>query len=825
MVFGKPPRFLTGRLSHYSREQTMDRRFLSMIALIVLGVTTSTSGLLFGSDTLARPSRTYDVQHYRIEVRLDADKKQVIGSTTVTVVPLRSKLDSLVLHAVDMDVSSLTIAGHKPLRYVNDRKQLTVFLDRTYSVVDTLRIRVDYSCTPSAGMYFIAPDSSDPTRHRQIWSQGEDMDNRNWFPCWDYPNDQATSEVIATVQDSWTVLSNGALLSVNHDRKNKTKTFHWSQSKPHVAYLVMLVAGEYKVITEKYKNIPLEYYVYGERAEDGRRSLAATPQIMKFMESATGFAYPWEKFAQVFIDEFMWGGMENTSAVTLNTSYLIDRRGLLDFTADDVVAHELAHQWFGDLVTSRDWTELWLNEGFANYFESLYKKQAKGKDEQQYDLMSQMAAVIGTERGQGRKPLVSDGSYTTNLYSKGALVLYMLNDILGDEDFFRSIRLYLKRHAFTSVSTYDLQRSIEDATGQNLDWFFGQWVYGAGHPQFSVSTSWDEPEKTLRVTVRQTQTIDSLGGLFVVPVDIECTTTSGKTSQLVWLTKQEQVIAIPLAEKPLMVIFDKGMKLLKTLKFEKSKEEFLVQLVRAEDVSDRIAAVRGLREHKDDVSVYSALKQAALHDTFWGVRREATIYLGTMKQDGVKEAMFEVYDDGKSSIRNAAIVALEQFKSSDVVAFLKKALDADSSYIVQSSCLQALAGMDTLEALSAARRLVTQESHRDILRRSALQVLRTVRSPETIPYAMKYAERGNPVGIRTAALEVLGEVGEKDLGSRKAVIRYAHDTNAAIRKRAIRTLGVWGGEDARAALEQCKTAEPNQDVRVEIDSALEGLSK
>ncbi len=292
-----------------------------------------------------------------------------------------------------------------------------------------------------------------------------------------------------------------------------------------------------------------------------------------------------------------------------------------------------------------------------------------------------------------------------------------------------------------------------------------------------------------------------------------------------WLTKQEQVIAIRLAEKPLMVIFDKGMKLLKTLKFEKSKEEFLVQLVRAEDVSDRIAAVRGLREHKEDVSVYAALKQAALHDTFWGVRREATIYLGTMKQDGVKEAMFEVYNDGKSSVRNAAIVALEQFKSSDVVAFLKKALDADSSYIVQSSCLQALAGMDTLEALSAARRLVTQESHRDILRRSALQVLRTVRSPETIPYAMKYAERGNPVGIRTAALEVLGEVGEKDLGSRKAVIRYAHDTNAAIRKRAIRTLGVWGGEDARAALEQCKTAEPNQDVRVEIDSALEGLSK
>ncbi|MBI5474695.1 MAG: HEAT repeat domain-containing protein [Ignavibacteriae bacterium] len=803
----------------------MQSKFVGVLGVLFIAVSSALSGRLFGSDTLSRPSRTYDVQHYRIELRLDAEKKHVSGSTTVTLVPLRSKLDSIILHAVNMDVSALKLRDGKSLRYLNDRSQLTIFFDRTYTVSDTLRVRIDYTCSPTAGMHFLSPDSTDPKRHAQIWTQGEDMDNRNWFPCWDYPNDKATSEVIATVKDSWTLVSNGKLMSVAHDRKNRTKTFHWSEGKPHVSYLVMLVAGEYKVFTEKHRNIPLEYYVYNESADDGRRSLSATPAVMQFLENATGYHYPWEKFAQVFIDDFMWGGMENTSAVTLNTSYIIDRNAALDFAADDVVAHELAHQWFGDLVTARDWTELWLNEGFANYYEALYKGSAKGKDDQQYDLMSQMAAVIATERNQGRKPLVSEGSYTTNLYSKGAMVLYMLNNILGDDDFQRWINLYLKRHAFTSVSTHDLQRSIEDATGENLDWFFEQWVRKAGHPQFDVFTQWDNASRTLSVTVRQTQTLDSLTGLFAVPVEIECTTTQGKTTKTVWLSKQEEVITMQLPEKPLMVLFDKGMKLLKSVKFEKPKEDLLFQLANAEDIANRFAAVRALREFTNDSLVYAALRQSALADPFWAVRREATIYLGTMKQNGVKDAMFRIYTDKVASVRNAAIVALEQFKSDDVTKFLKTALDTDSSYVIQSSCLQALAVIDTNAALAAAQRFVARESYRDILRRSALQVLRSVRSAESLPYALKYAELGNPVGIRVMALDVLGEVGEKDFNARKSLIKYARDAETTIRKRAIRTLGLWGGDDARAALEHCRATESNVEVKEEIDSALRGTSR
>lgn len=794
------------------------------LLLITFLASQTNAGLLFGSDTLARPSRTYDVLHYKLELRFEEEKKRVIGTTAISFLPLKSELDSIVLHATELDVNSVSLAGAKQLRFANSRKLLTVYLDKSYSFSDTLRISVDYSALPKEGLYFLSPDSTNPKRHAQIWSQGEDMDNRFWFPCWDFPNDKATSEVIATVKDSWTLVSNGKLLDVKHDRKNKTKRFHWYQAKPHVAYLIMIAAGEYEVFTEKYKNIPLEYYVYKERAEDGRRSFSATPDVMKFFEESIGYPYPWEKFSQIFLDDFMWGGMENTSAVTYNTSYLIDQRGRLDFSSDEVVAHELAHQWFGDLVTSRDWTELWLNEGFANFCEAQYKKYAKGFDEFQLSLKGQADGIIGAELSQGRRPIVSNDSYTTNLYSKGAWVLTMLQSILGEKEFQRAIQLYLNRNAFTSVSTHDLQKAVEDATGQNVDWFFNQWVYKAGHPHLNVASSWDEEENQLLLTIQQTQTIDSLTGVFLLPLDIECTTSSGKTAKEVWLTKQEEKVLVPLSEKPLMVIVDKGMKLLKTLKFDKSKDELVYQLLHAEDMVDRMTAAKLLKEYPEDASVFYALKQAALSDSFWAVRREATIYLGTMKHPDVKPAMFEIYKDKRSAIRNAAVVALEQFATKDVADFLKNALANDSSYVVQSSCMQSLAKVDSVNAFAVARDYVDRDSHRDILRRSALQVFRSVRSREAIPLALKYAQLGYPSDIRTIALGILREVGEKDVSSRLLVIQLTNDSNAAIRKGALRTLSKWGGDDSMAALEKRRAIESDEDVKHAIQSAIDEIS-
>ncbi len=780
---------------------------------------------LFGTMPADRPTRTYDVHHYKIEVRFEEEKKKVIGRTTMTFSPLEPKLDSVLFHAVDMNVSMVSNAAGKHLLFSTNGKELSVRLDRSYGFDDTVRISVAYSCTPTAGLYFIAPDSADPGNRSQIWTQGEDMNNRYWFPCWDYPNDKATSEVVATVRETWSLLSNGKLVDVKHDKKNRTKTFHWLQSKPHVSYLIMLAGGEYTILTEKYKNIPIEYYAYPDRVEDARRSLAATPNIMRFFEQTIGYPFPWDKYSQIYIDDFMWGGMENTSAVTLNTSYLIDDRGRLDFTADDVNAHELAHQWFGDLVSFRDWAQLWLSEGFANYMEALYKKDAKGFDEFQNDLLGQAASVLNAERTQGRKPIVSDKSLTTNLYAKGSWTLYMLNNLLGDDEFYRGVRLYVRRHAFTSVSTFELMRAFEDATGENLDWFFDQWVFNAGHPKLEVAQLWDEKSKLLMLTIQQTQTLDSLTGVFTLPLDIEVTTSAGKLVKSIWLREREEKIAFPLAEKPLMVIVDKGMKVLKSLKFEKSKEENIYQLQHADDIAYRIAAAKALKEFPEDTAVFAALKQAALDDPFWGVRLEATKYLGAMKVGDAKEALFQIYEDRKSAVRAAAIDGLERHSGDDIAAFLRDAISNDSSYVVQAACLQSLAEVDSTSAVALAREYVEKESHRNILRRAALNVLRRVHAPESLPHAQKYAQLGHPSDIRAMALGVLRDAGEKDFSSRSLVMKLVNDSDTLIRKGAIRTLEQWGGGDARTALEQRKVVERDEDVKKVLDSALETIVK
>ncbi len=783
------------------------------------------SQVLFQSDTLVRRSRTYDVVHYAITVSFDETQRKVFGTTTIRFTPLASGLDSIVLDAVALDVKSVRLLSGTELKFSNRSPALAIYLDHRYSLEDTVTVAVKYSCVPLKGLYFIQPDSSNPTRRWQIWTQGEDEDNRYWFPCYDFPNDKATSEVTATVRDSYTLVSNGHLLAESHDKKNKTRTFHWSESKPHSSYLIMLAAGDYKVVRERCDNVPIEYYVYKDRVDDGMRSLAKTKDIMKFFQKKIGYPYPWEKYSQIFISDFMYGGMENTSVVTLNDdSYLQDTRSLLDFTSDDVVAHELSHQWWGDLVTCRDWTHLWLNEGFASFFASVFGEYARGKDDFQYGMMQAARSIVSTEQAYGRKPIVSRESYTTNLYSKGSWVLNMLRNLLGEKEFWEAIKYYAHRHEYRNADTHEFELAIEDATGQNLGWFFKQWVYKAGHPMLNVTTTWTDSTHSLLVTIAQNQTLDSLTDVFVLPIDIECATSTGKSSVSVRLTHQRDSVSIVLSEKPLMVIVDKGNRVLKSLTFEKSKEEYVYQLLHAEDVTDRIAAAKALRTYTDDDTVFTALRRCALNDVFWGVRREATISLGVMKTAGVKETLFELYKDKNSQVRNAAVVALESFKAPDVARFVESAAQNDSSYLVVGSCIGAMEKVDSTRAFEFARRFVDQDSYRDIIRRASLGVFRRSHLPQTIPYAIKYGGIGSSPDIRSQALGILSEVGKEDSTARRFVVRSTQDGIASIRTKAIEVLQQWGGEDAKNIISSRKQVEKDPAVLKTIESALDSLS-
>jgi aminopeptidase N len=362
-----------------------------------------------GARATFNPDRSVDVRHLKIEVTLDFAAAAVDGVTTLTLVPLNDGPTRVVLDAVELELQAVTLADGKPLDFTYDGHKLRFDLGERREN-ESIDIKVRYRCTPRRGLYFIRPDKDYPQRPLQAWSQGQDEDNRYWFPCFDYPNAKSTSEVIATVPARMTVLSNGSLVE---DREHgELRTVHYRQDVPHSSYLVTLVAGEYSHSREPAGDIELHYFVTPGREADAPRSFANTAKMIALFAEKTGRPYPWKRYSQITVSEFIFGGMENTSATTLTDQTLHDARAHLDFSSEPLVSHELAHQWFGDLLTCRDWSHGWLNEGFATYFELIWQEFNEGRDEADYYRLLDQEAYIEEDAHRYRRPLV------TNVFSR-----------------------------------------------------------------------------------------------------------------------------------------------------------------------------------------------------------------------------------------------------------------------------------------------------------------------------------------------------------------------------------------------------------------------
>ena len=798
----------------------MNRRLLpALLAVALLRPFPASSQSLFGPDSSARRSRQFHALHYRLDLTFDHRAKKVSGSVAIRLTPLAGPMDSLVLDAVDLDIHAVRLVGGGPLSFNERSPSLSILLPRTYAFGETLTVNVDYSCSPSKGLYFIYADSGGG-KHDQIWSQGEDMDNRYWFPCYDYPNDKATSEVIGTVASDWTLLSNGRLVSEQLDRKKGTRTFHWSESKPHSTYLIMVAAGKYAVVRGKYRNIPLAYYMYPEDTAKAQESFGRTPAMIQFLESRTGVPYPWEKFDQIIIDDFMWGGMENTTAVTLNDACIVNPRASLDFPSDPVVVHELAHMWFGDLVTARDWTHLWLNEGFATYCEDLWTEHAKGKDEFEYEMIQASLTARGNDRMLGRRPIVSHDSYPANLYARGGWVLNMLRTILGDEAFFRGIHQYLTRYQYANAETDEFRLALEDATGWNLDWFFREWVFGAGFPRLKVTKAWDDSTHTLRLTVEQTQQIDSLTGYFRFPLAVECTTDSGTSDRTFWVSGKEETFRIPLAAAPRMVIADRGYHLLKEMDFPKSEEEYIYQLAHAPEIADRITAARALPDKGTGDAVRDALARAAASDPFWAVRESALIALAGMRTDTLKDIFLAATRDPKSLVRNTAAFHIAAFKGDAVASRLDSMARGDSSYLVNTTALRELEALDTARAFDAARDMLSRDSYRGMVRIASLETLGALKDPRGIGLALPYTDRRYETDVRRIALSVLGRRGRDSSSARSRLNELLSDPDPAIRAAAVSAVMDWKDPEFDARLGELESHESSPEVIAVLKRAL-----
>lgn len=747
--------------------------------------------------------KTIDVLHYKIELSFDEAKKMVIGKTTATFVPYRSNITSVEFDAEDMNFKSVTM-GKQSLKFDSLSSTIKIYLGKPYSYHDTVTVSIEYTSIPKRGAYFIQPDSAYPDKPWQIWTQGEDMDNHHWFPCWDFPNDRATSEIIATVKSSYTFLSNGKLVSEKENKKAGTKTFHWVQSKPHVTYLVMFAAGEYAVLKGASDGIPLEYYVYKNNVDDAKINYTHTAPIMKFFNDKIGFRYPWDKYAQVIVADFVAGGMENTSATTLMDRITVyNARARVDESAVSLIAHEMAHQWWGDVVTCKDWRHLWLNESFASYFDPLYFEFAFGRDEFTNIMYNAQQAGINTDKTLGRKPIVSVGSYGTNIYPRGASVLHMLRFVLGDDLFWKSLNHYITKNQYRCVETNDLKVAVEEATGQNLYWFFDQWVYKAGYPKFDVSYIYNDSSKSIALTVKQTQTIDSLTGVFNTPVDIEIVSGKSAATQRITISQKESTYTFTVSEKPLLVLFDKNDWILKEVKYSnRTMSEWAFQAEFGNDVVARKTAVAELAKLDSTGTYLSLLSKISHTDPFWAVRQSAVNALGTMKiqNDEKKQALIAALNDKKSQVRASAASQLGNIKSGDVAAALRSALN-DSSYSTEANALTALSKVDSTNALPYIKSRLNLWSFGNQVANAALNAFARIDSVECVTAALQKVRYGADVLGRNTAMNTLKKFGKTRDDVKTMCVSLLTDKSTSIRFNAADFLGENGNEAHLAALD------------------------
>ena len=779
---------------------------------------------------LHRPrDRFYDVVNYRLEIEADLKTKTVSGDAEITLVPIRTPFDILHLDAwKGIQVSRVTVEGSKA-EFTRPGDTLEVPLDRPYGERDTITVSVRYSVTaPPKGLYFSGPDSSDPAKPWQLYSQGEMEENHYWFPCYDFPNDRATSEMIATVASPFTAISNGRFVGKQKDASGSKVTWHWKEEIPHVSYLVSLVVGEYTLVEDRWRDTPIMNYVYAKDTGNAARSFSKTPAMMDFFTELTAHPYPWEKYGHAVVQDFIFAGQENVSISTLTDNTIHDARAHLDENSDGLVAHELAHQWFGDLLSFRDWSEAWLSEGFATYLTLLSEGNLKGKEEYSYQLSQTQADVSASDRGDRRRPTVTKrykepGSLFDNrIYGKGGCVLHMLRKTVGDTLFFRAFRKYVAENAFKTVETTQLRLTMEEISGRNLDWFFDQWVYGAGFPEFDVSQAWSEATRTVSVTVRQTQKLDSLTGLFRTPVDILVWVGDDPETFTEEITDSVHVFTYPAYREPKLVIFDKGSNILKTATFRKPAAQWVWQLHHADDAADRIAAVHELRWTVDSAASKEALMEALLRDRFWGVRYEAALALGDAKTP-IGAELSAGYGDIDARVRGAAVRALGNFRGEAVTKTLRHAFAADSSYVVAANAVRALVKADSAGSLDVCLEALGRDSRNDAVRVAGLRGAAGYTSAPGIADTLKsYAAPGRRNSLRALAVSLLAK-GWRDEETIEYTEGMLNDPATQVRRAAADALGAAGNEDALDALRDRLGAEKNERVAQAIRDAIKKI--
>src|ERR1700730_14979342 len=769
-------------------------------------------------------SRDYDLQHSKIVLRFDVDQKRVIGEVTHTLSILRDATSKIAFDSVGLTIQSVTV-NKSAAKFESTANKLVVPIPIA-KTGDKLDIVIRYEGKPTKGLYFILPDKDYPNRPRQIWSQGETEDTRYYLPTYDYPNDRLTTETILTVPASWLTVANGKLVGVTN-AANNTKTWTWRESVPSSTYLITVVAGEFDEVKDSLRSLPVTYYAPKGQGDRLPINYGRTPAMIDLFNKKFGVDYPWEKYAQVMVDDLLAGGMENSTATTNTSSSLVHPKLAPEYATgeDDLISHELAHQWFGDYVTCKDWGNLWVNEGFATFGEMVWMEAHFPKDRSEYERWSNARSWF-TQANLYKRPIVrhdfdDSGEFDGNVYNKAGWVLYMLRHQLGEDSFNRALKHYLETNRGKNVVTADFVRAVEESTNSNVDQFFTQWIYGAGAPKFDIGYAYDGAKHQVALTVKQLQKVEGRVGVFRVPVDVEITHQSGTHLYPIVVSKQVETFTLPATSVPLMVLFDRGGQVLKSAELHKDKKEWLYQLKNARDLSDRADAAVALRAFKEERGkqepapagaasssgrsdeVIGALGVAAISDKAWGVRATAADSLGSIGGTAAAEKLLEALNSANEPwLRTRMVTALGNFKEdADVVSKLRAVAEQDTSYRARAAALQALGKLKAAGAYAILETAITGDSPDDFLRSAALRSLGPLGDDKAVPTLREWATIGKPVPTREAAIFSLARLQKDNKEITQQLVAYLSEPRFAIRMAALFALGARGDASAVPAME------------------------
>lgn len=672
--------------------------------------------------------RVHDLLHTKLDLKFDWEREAVEGKAHLTFTPLFYPSGELVLDAKGFEIHAITLTDSDLTPdYTYDGSHITITLDKTYTRQDTFHLFVDYTAFPAKsggseaitsdqGLFFINPRNEEPNKPQQIWTQGETEWNSKWFPTIDKPNERTTQEMLLTVEDRFVTLSNGLLIS-SEKNTDGTRTDYWKMDMPHPPYLFMIAVGEFAVVNDTWNGIPVDYYVEPQYEADAKAIYPYTPEMLGFFSDKLNLSYPWPKFSQVVVRDYVSGAMENTSAVIYGEFIQKSSRELIDDRQNEkIVAHEMFHHWFGDYVTCESWANLTMNEGFANYSEYLWLEYKYGKDEADYHLVNEWSGYMNSAQGSNAHPLIHFGHgnkeemFDAHSYNKGGSVLHMLRNYVGDEAFFAALNLYLTKNAFTAVEAHNLRLAFEEVTGEDLNWFFNQWYFAAGHPVLDIAYSFDEARGEAVVRVEQTQDPEFAPAIFQLPVAVDIYFDENTKERYPAFVKERvQELRFKVDKKPALINFDADKVLLAETADNKTEAEYLFQFYNSNKFVDRFEALSYMREMESEAA--RQLFRDAITDDFWVIRAIGVMSLGEELSESLRETVRQMAtNDVHSDIRASALSVLNDIREEGVVDLAASLIEKDPSYTVVSAALDIMVQNDKEKALVYCSRLENEKS-------------------------------------------------------------------------------------------------------------------